>query len=250
MQNNNHQGYRYTLHLVLEFPLSGERSMKGRLRSIGMSSTSDIKTESASVITLNFLIIAISKGIFKDRHYLDKEWGHYFSGAGRKVILEVGCGAGNTIFPLVATYPDIFVHACDFSPRAVDLVKETKMQEMSKRIVRSLGVGRGLKWGAINSRGAFGGVLVFGTIGPWCVAGDFNVVRFPMECSKGGRLTSSKRRFFEIIEDLELRTYTSSRRRKASRISYRLGGRVSIFSGFASFVLAAKLKALKPLLRN
>lgn len=36
---------------------------------------------------------------------------------------QVGCGAGNTIFPLIDTYPDIFVHACDFSPRAVDLVK-------------------------------------------------------------------------------------------------------------------------------
>ncbi|KAL0394188.1 UNVERIFIED_CONTAM: Conserved oligomeric Golgi complex subunit [Sesamum latifolium] len=51
---------------------------------------------------------------FKDRHYLDKEWGHHFS---------VGCGAGNTIFPLLATYPYIFIHACDFSPRAVNLVK-------------------------------------------------------------------------------------------------------------------------------
>ena len=41
------------------------------------------------------------------------------------------------------------------------------------------------------------------------MAGDFNVVRFPMECSKGGKLTSSKRRFFEIIKDLELRaTFT------------------------------------------
>ncbi|KAF8388787.1 hypothetical protein HHK36_025467 [Tetracentron sinense] len=63
---------------------------------------------------------------FKDRHYLDKEWGRYFDGTGRKVVLEVGCGAGNTIFPLVATYPDIFVHACDFSLRAVDLVKAHK----------------------------------------------------------------------------------------------------------------------------
>lgn len=36
---------------------------------------------------------------------------------------QVGCGAGNTIFPLVATFPDIFVYACDFSPRAVSLVK-------------------------------------------------------------------------------------------------------------------------------
>jgi methyltransferase-like protein 6 len=42
------------------------------------------------------------------------------------VLLEVGCGAGNTIFPLLSTYPDIFVHACDFSPRAVDLVKKHK----------------------------------------------------------------------------------------------------------------------------
>ncbi|KAF3446068.1 hypothetical protein FNV43_RR11247 [Rhamnella rubrinervis] len=63
---------------------------------------------------------------FKDRHYLDKEWGRYFIGTGRKVILEVGCGAGNTIFPLVATYPDVFVYACDFSPRAVNLVKTHK----------------------------------------------------------------------------------------------------------------------------
>lgn len=63
---------------------------------------------------------------FKDRHYLDKEWGRYFSGEGRKEILEVGCGAGNTIFPLLSTYPDIFAHACDFSPRAVNLVKMHK----------------------------------------------------------------------------------------------------------------------------
>lgn len=63
---------------------------------------------------------------FKDRHYLDKEWGQYFSGTDRKVVLEVGCGAGNTIFPLLATIPNIFVHACDFSPRAVNLVKSHK----------------------------------------------------------------------------------------------------------------------------
>ncbi|KAH1212409.1 hypothetical protein AAZX31_14G097100 [Glycine max] len=60
---------------------------------------------------------------FKDRHYLDKEWGEYFSGGGRKVILEVGCGAGNTIFPVIASNPDAFVYACDFSPRAIELVK-------------------------------------------------------------------------------------------------------------------------------
>ena len=37
--------------------------------------------------------------------------------------VQVGCGAGNTIYPLLAGDPHVFVHACDFSPRAVDLVK-------------------------------------------------------------------------------------------------------------------------------
>ncbi|KAJ0514941.1 putative tRNA(Thr) (cytosine(32)-N(3))-methyltransferase [Helianthus annuus] len=69
---------------------------------------------------------------FKDRHYLDKEWGHFFSEAEEKVVLEVGCGAGNTIFPLAATYPALFIHACDFSPRAVDLVKAHKDFNESK----------------------------------------------------------------------------------------------------------------------
>ncbi|KAL6330841.1 hypothetical protein AAG906_009269 [Vitis piasezkii] len=72
----------------------------------------------------------------------------------------------------------------------VDLVclQETKMQEMSERIVRSLGVGRCLDWEAVNLRGASGGVLVF-----------------PVESTMRSRLTYSMRRFSKIIEDLELR---------------------------------------------
>ncbi|XP_073107044.1 LOW QUALITY PROTEIN: tRNA(Thr) (cytosine(32)-N(3))-methyltransferase [Elaeis guineensis] len=44
----------------------------------------------------------------------------------RKVDLcsvHVGCGAGNTLFPLLAAFPDVFVHARDFSPFAIALVK-------------------------------------------------------------------------------------------------------------------------------
>ena len=40
---------------------------------------------------------------------------------------------------------------------------------------------------------------------PWCVAGDFNMIRFPSERSRGGRLSPSMRRFTEVIEELELR---------------------------------------------
>ena len=41
-------------------------------------------------------------------------------------FLQVGCGVGNTIFPLleVNTHPQTRVYACDFSSTAVDLVKQ------------------------------------------------------------------------------------------------------------------------------
>ena len=38
-------------------------------------------------------------------------------------LLEVGCGVGNFIFPLLQEKPDFFFYACDFSPRAVQFVK-------------------------------------------------------------------------------------------------------------------------------
>ncbi|RVW79220.1 hypothetical protein CK203_045229 [Vitis vinifera] len=41
---------------------------------------------------------------------------------------------------------------------------------------------------------------------PWCIEGDFNLIRFPNESRRGGRLSSSMRRFSEVIDDLDLRT--------------------------------------------
>ncbi|RVW92113.1 hypothetical protein CK203_037043 [Vitis vinifera] len=35
---------------------------------------------------------------------------------------------------------------------------------------------------------------------PWCVAGDFNMIRFPSKRSIGGRLSSTMRRFLEVIQ--------------------------------------------------
>ena len=41
-------------------------------------------------------------------------------------MLEVGCGAGNTVFPLLAARPaGVRVFASDFSPAAVDIVKNS-----------------------------------------------------------------------------------------------------------------------------
>ena len=39
---------------------------------------------------------------------------------------------------------------------------------------------------------------------PWCVRGDFNVISFPSEHNRLGRLNRSMYRFSEVINDLEL----------------------------------------------
>ncbi|KAJ2807407.1 hypothetical protein H4S07_003595 [Coemansia furcata] len=64
---------------------------------------------------------------FKDRHWTDREFeelrpGHTFSEQ-NPVLLEIGCGVGNFVWPILKSNPDMFVYACDFSPRAVGFVK-------------------------------------------------------------------------------------------------------------------------------
>ncbi|XP_071253456.1 tRNA N(3)-cytidine methyltransferase METTL6-like isoform X1 [Salvelinus alpinus] len=65
---------------------------------------------------------------FKDRHWTTREFEELtvcleFE-AQKLVLLEAGCGVGNFIFPLLQEDLNIFVYACDFSPRAVEFVKE------------------------------------------------------------------------------------------------------------------------------
>ena len=41
--------------------------------------------------------------------------------------------------------------------------------------------------------------------GPWCVGGDLNVLRFPHEHSREGRLSQVMRRFSQVIDDLDIK---------------------------------------------
>ena len=49
------------------------------------------------------------------------------NGIRRAQILEVGAGAGNTAFPIlrVNRNPGLFIHACDFSKKAVELIQSS-----------------------------------------------------------------------------------------------------------------------------
>ncbi|XP_031696070.1 tRNA N(3)-cytidine methyltransferase METTL6 [Anarrhichthys ocellatus] len=64
---------------------------------------------------------------FKDRHWTTREFEELKTcrefESQRLVLLEAGCGVGNCLFPLLEDDRNIFVYACDFSPRAVEFVK-------------------------------------------------------------------------------------------------------------------------------
>ncbi|XP_068426030.1 tRNA N(3)-methylcytidine methyltransferase METTL6 [Clinocottus analis] len=68
---------------------------------------------------------------FKDRHWTTREFEELKARrefeSQRLVLLEAGCGVGNCIFPLLEDDLHIFAYACDFSPRAVEFVKQNPL---------------------------------------------------------------------------------------------------------------------------
>ncbi|XP_058121358.1 tRNA N(3)-methylcytidine methyltransferase METTL6 [Anopheles ziemanni] len=85
---------------------------------------------------------------FKDRHWTTREFAELLSSDSgpeasenvkeakqldsdeSKSLLEVGCGVGNLIFPLIEDgHRDYFIYACDLSPRAVDLVRQHNLYD-------------------------------------------------------------------------------------------------------------------------
>ncbi|KAL8764732.1 MAG: hypothetical protein Q9209_007899 [Squamulea sp. 1 TL-2023] len=73
-----------------------------------------------------------TSNFFKDRKWLQQEFPILrdvtSTGAGKKTILEIGAGAGNTCFPILKDNEnkDLMVYACDFSQKAVDLIHESE----------------------------------------------------------------------------------------------------------------------------
>ncbi|XP_063704325.1 tRNA N(3)-methylcytidine methyltransferase METTL6 [Culicoides brevitarsis] len=71
---------------------------------------------------------------FKDRHWSTREFQellgentHADKNSPGK-LLEIGCGVGNLIFPLIEDkLTDYFIYCCDFSPRAIEIVKQNPL---------------------------------------------------------------------------------------------------------------------------
>lgn len=69
---------------------------------------------------------------FKDRHWTTREFSELLGDNVRqKHILEIGCGVGNFIYPLLADGLNAIFYACDFSPRAIECLKSNPSYDPS-----------------------------------------------------------------------------------------------------------------------
>lgn len=84
------------------------------------------------------------ENFFKDRKWLEIEFPAMFEMTGENynkpaTILEIGCGAGNTFFPVLNQNknPELKIFGCDYSSVAVDLIKANESFERNKGIAYS-----------------------------------------------------------------------------------------------------------------
>ncbi|EGZ24667.1 hypothetical protein PHYSODRAFT_487522 [Phytophthora sojae] len=64
--------------------------------------------------------------VYKPRNYLVKEFPELYAPEREVVVevLELGCGYGSAIFPILAECPNVHAQVCDFSAHAIDILKK------------------------------------------------------------------------------------------------------------------------------
>ncbi|KAG7266899.1 hypothetical protein CRUP_018255 [Coryphaenoides rupestris] len=126
-----------------DIPLSNAESPELPAERTVVSDFKQMKLEQDAQKNWDLFYKRNTTNFFKDRHWTTREFGELQAcrevlmndafESQRLVLLEAGCGVGNSIFPLLEDDRNIFIYACDFSPRAVDFVKAEEKSETPRR---------------------------------------------------------------------------------------------------------------------
>ncbi|KAM9782596.1 tRNA N(3)-cytidine methyltransferase METTL6 [Neosynchiropus ocellatus] len=111
---------------------TGNRSSMDPAPPVLVSEFKQMKLEKDAQKNWDLFYKRNSTNFFKDRHWTTREFQElrdWSQGDSETlVLLEAGCGVGNCIFPLLQERDlNVFVYACDFSPRAIDFVKKNPL---------------------------------------------------------------------------------------------------------------------------
>ncbi|KAG7385581.1 Methyltransferase-like protein 6 [Phytophthora boehmeriae] len=71
--------------------------------------------------------------VYKPRNYLVKEFPElYAPDRGAVEVLELGCGYGSAIFPILAECPNVHAQVCDFSAHAIGILQQNPEFDASR----------------------------------------------------------------------------------------------------------------------
>ncbi|KAH0478542.1 MAG: uncharacterized protein KVP18_002493 [Porospora cf. gigantea A] len=80
-------------------------------------------------------------GFWPDRAWLQREFNELKPNGLPRLMVEIGCGVGSTLFPSLMLNKDLIAGAYDCSPRAVEFVKQRWASLMSQGIERDSDLG-------------------------------------------------------------------------------------------------------------
>uniref|UniRef100_H2ML52 tRNA N(3)-cytidine methyltransferase n=2 Tax=Oryzias latipes TaxID=8090 RepID=H2ML52_ORYLA len=111
--------------------LTQEEQGRFKTERVLVSEFKQIKLEKEARKNWDLFYKRNATNFFKDRHWTTREFEELKEcrefESQKLVLLEAGCGVGNCLFPLLEDDLNIFVYACDFSPRAVEFVKQNPL---------------------------------------------------------------------------------------------------------------------------